>query len=258
MTAQATQQPLKGEVKEENFLQERIDLAAVFRWTARLGMQQGVSNHYSVAVSEDGRRFLVNPNQRFFSGIKASDLLLLNADNTSSMDHPDALDPTAWGLHSAIHRRCPHARCIMHAHTKFATVLVSLADCRLPPIDHNTAMFFNRYVIEEQFGGLAFEEEGEHCAELLSDPRITTMIMVNHGILVIGSSIAEAYNRFYYFERAAGTYIRALQTGQPLRIIPDDIAEKTARDIEEFPEQAERHLAALKAVLDREEPTYRD
>lgn len=258
MCPQAIEKTQVDSIKDGHFLKERIDLAAIFRWTARLGMQQGVSNHYSAAVSEDGRRFLANPNQRLFSGIKASDLLLLDADDSSSLDHVDAPDPTAWGLHSSLHRRCPHARCVIHAHPKFTTVLASLADSRLPPIDHNTAMFFNRYVIDEQFGGLAFEEEGEHCALLFSDPRVKTMIMANHGVLVLGSSVADAYNRFYYFERAAGTYIRALQTGKPLRIIPDEIAEKTAREIEEFPEQADRHLEEIKAVLDREEPSYRN
>ncbi|MEJ6477120.1 MAG: class II aldolase/adducin family protein, partial [Octadecabacter sp.] len=82
------------------------------------------------------------------------------------------------------------------------------------------------------------------------------MIMGNHGVMVIGDSVAETFNRMFYFERAAETYIRALQTGQPLRVLPDDIAEKTARELEEYPEQDVRHLAELRAILDEEGATY--
>jgi len=174
------------------------------------------------------------------------------------MKLPDAPDATAWGLHASIHRQCPHARCVMHVHSIFATVLASLADSNMPPIDQNTATFFNRMVIDNEFGGLAFEEEGKRCAAALSDPKKTVMVMGNHGVLVIGSTVAETFNRLYYFERAAETYIRALQTGQKLRVLSDEIAEKTARELEEYPEQSERHLAELKAILDDEGDSYCD
>ncbi|SFU65435.1 Class II Aldolase and Adducin N-terminal domain-containing protein [Aliiroseovarius crassostreae] len=140
----------------------------------------------------------------------------------------------------------------MHVHSIHATVLASLADSNLPPIDQNTATFYNRYVIDEGFGGLAFEEEGTRCAAMLSDPKVKTMIMGNHGVLVIGDGVADTFNRLYYFERAAETYIRALQTGQKLRILSDDIAEKTARELENYPDQATRHLEELKAILEEE------
>ncbi len=237
--------------------EERADLAAAFRWTARLGMHEAVANHFSLAVSDDGRQFLMNANQQHFSRIKASDLLLLDAGNRETLDHPDAPDPTAWGLHGAIHRHCPHARCVMHVHSTFATVLACLEDSTLPPIDQNTAMFYNRTIIDGQFAGLAFEEEGERCASMLKDPSIQVMIMGNHGVLVIGATVAQAFNRLYYFERAAETYIRALQTGRKLRVLSDAIAEKTASEIENYPGQSERHLTELKLILDEEGSDYR-
>lgn len=236
--------------------QERVDLAASFRWTARLNMHEAVANHFSLSVNEDGTKFLMNPNQMHFSRIRASDLLLLDANDPSSMEGPDAPDPTAWGLHGTLHRLCPHARCAMHVHSIFATVLASLADSRLLPIDQNTAIFFNRYAIDEHYGGLAFEEEAQRCAELLSDPKKTVLIMGNHGVMVTGATVAETFNRMYYFERAAETYIRALQTGQPLRILSDEIAEKAASEQEDYPGQADKHLSELKAILDAEGSDY--
>ncbi|NDW52066.1 class II aldolase and adducin N-terminal domain-containing protein [Aliiroseovarius sp. PrR006] len=235
---------------------ERVDMAAAFRWTARLNMHEGVANHFSLAVNDSGTKFLMNPNQMHFARIRASDLLEIDADDPSTMDRPDAPDPTAWGLHGGVHRHCPHARCVMHVHSIHATVLASLADSNLPPIDQNCATFYNRYVIDDGYGGLAFEDEGARCAALLTDPKVKVMIMGNHGVLVIGDSVADTFNRLYYFERAAETYIRALQTGQPLRVLSDEIAEKTAQELETYPEQGDRHMAELKAILDDEGCSY--
>ena len=235
---------------------ERVDMAAAFRWAARLNMHEAVANHFSLAVNADGSRFLINPNGRHFSRITASSLVEIDANDPSTMNRPDAPDPTAWGLHGSIHRSLPHARCVLHIHSVHATVLASLADSRLPAIDQNTAMFFGRHVVDEQYGGMAFEEEGARCAALLANPKITTMVMGNHGVLVVGQTVAEAFNRLYYFERAAETYIRALQTGQPLRVLPDAVAEKTAQEWEAYPGFADAHLREIKAILDDSRETY--
>ena len=102
--------------KDDNlpFYQERCDLAAAFRWTVRLNMHESVANHFSLSVNEDGTQFLMNPNQVHFSLIKASDLLLLDANDPATMEQPNAPDPTAWGLHGALHRcaRMRGARCM--------------------------------------------------------------------------------------------------------------------------------------------------
>lgn len=236
--------------------QERVDLAATFRWTVRLDMHEAVANHFSLAINADGTKFLMNPNQVHFSRIKASDLIVVDANDPETLSRPGAPDPTAWGLHGGLHRNCPHARCAMHVHSPYATVLACLKDKRLPPVDQNCAMFFNRVAIDEAYGGLAFEEEGNRCAQLLSDPKVKTLIMGNHGVMVIGDTVAETFNRMFYLERAARTYIMALQTGRELDILPDDIAEKTAQEIETYSEQDIRHLAELKAILDAEGSDY--
>jgi len=236
--------------------QERVDMAAAFRWTERLDLHEAVANHFSLAVNDDGTQFLMNPNQVHFRRIRASDLLFLDANDPATLEGPGAPDPTAWGLHGSLHRRCPHIRCAMHVHSIHATVLASLANSNMPAIDQNTATFFNRYAIDGEFGGLAFEEEGERCAKLLTDPKKKTLIMGNHGVMVTGETVAETFNRLYYFERAAETYIRALQTGQPLRVLSDEVAEKTAQEIEDYPGQAIRHFEELKAILDEEGSDY--
>ena len=238
------------------YWQERVDLAAAFRWAERLDLHEAVANHFSLAVGDDQREILINPNQMHFSRIRASDLLLLDVNDPDVLERPGAPDPTAWGLHGSLHRLCKHARCAMHVHSVYATVLASLEDSTLPPIDQNAAMFYDRIVVDDQYGGLAFEEEGTRCAALFHDPKTSVMIMGNHGVLVIGETVAETFNRLYYFERAARNYIIALQTGRKLRILPDEIAARTAEEIDSYPGQADRHLSEIKEILDSEGSNY--
>jgi len=238
--------------------QERIDLAAAFQTAARLDLNEAVANHFTLAVNKDGTKFLINPNQRHFSLIKSSDILLLDANDPNTMDRPDAPDPTAWGLHGGVHRHVPHARCVMHVHSPFATALACLEDASLPPLDQNCAMFYERYSVDTNYGGLALEAEGERCARLFSDPKIKVLIMGNHGLLVLGDSVADTFDRLYYFERAAMTYIHALQTGKKLRILSHEIAQKTANEIDSYGIQAERHFDDLKLILDRAGSDYKN
>ncbi|MDC3105790.1 class II aldolase and adducin N-terminal domain-containing protein [Gammaproteobacteria bacterium] len=238
--------------------QLRVDLSAAFRWAVRLNYHEGVANHFSVAINDSGTQFLINPNARHFSRIRASELLILDVNNQETMVQPNAPDPTAWGLHGAVHKRCSHARCVLHVHSIFSTVLACLKDPRLPAIDQNTAQFYNRVIIDKGFDGMAFEDEGERCAAMLGDPNKKVMVMGNHGVMVTGSSVSDAFNRLFYFERSAETYIRALQTGSDLNFLSDEIAEKTAQQWETYDGSADAHFSELKAILDSEESDYKD
>ena len=57
----------------------REDLAAAFRWAARLGLHEAVANHFSAVVPGTDSLFLLNPKGRHFSRIRASELLRLEA-----------------------------------------------------------------------------------------------------------------------------------------------------------------------------------
>jgi len=236
---------------------ERIDLAAAFRWFARLGMHESVANHLSVAVSADGARFLMNPRGRHFARIRASDLLLLDARAPDALSRPDAPDPTAWYLHAALHARVPQARCVMHLHSKYATALACLADPRMPPIDMNTMRFHGRIVVDREFAGMALSDaEGARVAALL-EPGKTVLLMANHGVLVVGATVAAAFDEMYYFERAAETLITCYATGRPLREVSSEVAALTERQWRDYGQLAIDHLENLEALLDAEEPDYR-
>ncbi len=233
----------------------RVDLAATFRWTARLNMHEGVANHFSLAVSDDGSQFLVNPHGRHFSRVCASELLLVDANDPDTMSRPDAPEPTAWFIHGAVHRNVPHARCALHVHPKYATVLATLADPIIPPIDQNTMRFHNRLAVDPEFGGLGLAEEGERISTMIGDKQI--LVMGNHGVMVVADTLAEAFDLLYYFERSCETLITAYSTGRPLKPVSDDIAELTAQQWAQYKDGPINHLREIKAILDTEEPEYR-
>lgn len=236
--------------------QLRVDLAAAFRLTAGFGWHESVGNHFSAAVSDDGRRFLMNPKWRHFASIRASDLLLLDADDPAVMDGPNAPDASAWTIHGALHRARPDVRIVLHCHPPHATALAALADPSLPPIDMNTARFFEDLAIDRDCGGIADDTaEGERIASALGD--CSTLLMANHGVTCTGATVAQAFEQLYFFEKAAQTVLLAHASGRPLAVMSDAVARNTAQGWKAYAGMADAHFAYLKSVLDRDEPDYR-
>ncbi|MEQ9489799.1 MAG: class II aldolase/adducin family protein [Alphaproteobacteria bacterium] len=236
------------------YYEERVDLAAVFRWTARLNMHEAIANHYSLAVSPDGAEVLINPAGRHFSRVRASDLLLLNVRD------PDPavaakVDMTALAIHGAMHRNAPQARCVLHVHSKYATAFACLKDKSMPPIDQNTMRFYNRIAYDNGFDGMGLGDEAERLSTTLGNK--STLVMGNHGVMTVGNTVAEAFDTLYYFEKSCETLITALSTGRELNVVSHEVAEKTASQWEEYCENQVLHLTAIKEILDEEEPDYR-
>lgn len=235
----------------------RIDLAAAIRLSCRNDWHEGVANHFSAAVSADGRKFLVNPRWVHWSRVRASDLVLCDADDPATMERPDAPDPSAWSIHSALHRNLPQARVALHIHPPYATALCGLKDPTIKPIDQVTARFYKRLAYDMAFGGIASEgEEGERIAATVGNHR--SVMMQNHGVTTLGASVAEAWDALYHLERAAKTLVLAYSTGQPLQVMPDDLAEETAAEWETYADAEFAHFAEMKRVLDAQEPDYKD
>jgi ribulose-5-phosphate 4-epimerase/fuculose-1-phosphate aldolase len=237
--------------------QLRVDLAAAFRLAARFGWNEAIANHFSVAVSGDGSTFLMNRKWMHFSRIRASDLQLHDAHDRDVLDRDDAPDITAWCIHGAMHAKLPHARCVLHLHPPYATAIASLADPEVKPIDQNTARYYNRIAYDLGYEGMADNDaEGARLAAALGNRR--TMMMGNHGVLVAGDTVAEAFDTLYYLERACQTLVLAYSTGQKLNIMPSSVAEKTAQDWDKFTDSATVHFEEMKLVLDKTDPSYAD
>lgn len=234
--------------------QIRIDLAAALRLSAKLGMHEAVANHFSAAVSEDGKSFLLNPKWMHFSKVKASDLILVHADDAQSFQKGQ-IDSTAWAIHGQIHRLRPDIKIIMHLHPIYATTLSCLKNPTLLPIEQNSARYFNRVSYDSHYSGMADQlSEGQRLAQLLQQN--TRLLMGNHGVLIASHDIGLAFDDMYTFERASQILIQAYSTGQELNILEDHIAEKTAQDWEKIEDFSRAHFEEMKAILADEDPSF--
>lgn len=234
----------------------RIDLAAALRWAARLGMHEGICNHFSLAVPGRSDRFLVNPWGWHWSEITASSLVLCDAGG-KVLEGSEKVEDTAFHIHSRIHLKAPHARCVMHTHMPNALALCTVEGGRLEMCEQNAIRFYDRIAYDDSYNGVALShDEGDRIAAALGNRSIA--FLASHGVVVVGQSVALAFDDLYYLERAATAQVLARSTGLPLRKIDPGVVAETARQMLREQDQAVRHFAALKRILDREEPEYRN
>jgi ribulose-5-phosphate 4-epimerase/fuculose-1-phosphate aldolase len=234
----------------------RVELAAAFRWAARLGMNEAVANHFSAAVSDDGKQFLLNPKGAHFSRVKASDLLLLDATGAGREGVDPKADATAWFLHAHLHQHVPRARVVMHTHMPWTTALCCVKDYELLMLDQNACRFHGRIAYDRHYSGMALDDaEGERVAKLFGDDNMV-LFAGNHGPFVVADTVAEAFDVLYYLERAAQVQVLALSTGRELDVIPDDIAALAEKQWRDYAEGPRLHFDELLAILDADEPDY--
>ncbi|MEO8363323.1 MAG: class II aldolase/adducin family protein [Ilumatobacteraceae bacterium] len=235
----------------------RIELAAAFRWAARLNYHEATANHFSVAVSGDGKDFLINPRGRAFSQIRASDLVLVDSANRGDGTLGRLVDPTAWILHDHVHRHVPRARCMLHTHMPYTTALACLKDFEFLMLDQNACRFYDRIAYDRHYSGMALDAtEGERVAAMLGEDK-SVLFLGNHGVIVIAESVSLAFDELYYLERAAQLQVIALSTGQELVLIPDEVASLACKQWREYPEVADLHFKSLLEILDSESSDFR-
>lgn len=235
--------------------QARIDLAACFRMAARLGMQEGICNHFSAVVPGRPDLFLVNPYGWAFGEITASRLLICDFDGgvVAGEGVPEA---TAFFIHARLHLRNPRAAAAFHTHMPYATALAMLEGEPLVWAGQTALKFYGRTVVDENYNGLALDgAEGDRIAAAMGDADIA--FMRNHGVLVTAPTIAEAWDDLYYLERAAQSQWLAESTGRKIQPVPTQVAQATARQMREADRESPRlHLESIKRVLMREEPDF--
>jgi ribulose-5-phosphate 4-epimerase/fuculose-1-phosphate aldolase len=233
----------------------RVDLAAALRGAARHGLNEGVCNHFSLEVGED--RYLINPQGLHWSEVTAGDMLLIDgAGRVLEGRHP--LEPTAFFIHSRIHRRHRHAKAVLHTHMPYATALTLVDGARLAWCNQNALRFWDRIAWDDQYNGLALDAaEGERIAAGLDGKDV--VFHASHGVTVVGHTLAWAFDDLYYLERACMHQVLATQAtaGRPLRQVPDALCERVAAQIAGERAQSDLMFASLKRLLDRDERGWR-
>ena len=222
----------------------RQDLAAALRLAEKFGFSEGICNHFSLQL-DDGR-FLLNPHGVHWSQIKASDTLCIDPGNPG-----EQAEVTALHIHGAIHNQHAHATCVLHTHMPWATSLTCLRDGRLRYVHQNSLRFFDDIAYDDNYGGLAeTNEEGKRIASCMGDKRV--LFMANHGVVVTGISVADAFDRLYYLERACEVQVKAMSTGLAMNEVGDNLAAKTRAEFDAGANYATAHFEALKRLLDQD------
>jgi ribulose-5-phosphate 4-epimerase/fuculose-1-phosphate aldolase len=234
--------------------QARVDFAAVFRWSARLGYQTGTCNHYSLMLPGSDEHYLINPEGMFWSELTASDLLICDFEGRV-VEGKGRLERTAYCLHAPIHRMNDKARALLHTHMPNATALCLLDGGRLEPTNQTAVLFWNRIAYDEDYQGLATQpEEGSRVGRIMGEKDI--VMMRNHGPMVAGPTISQAFGNLYFLEEACKVQLLAMAAGRKMKPIQPEIAAGVAREITSWPEYTDTFLTAIKRTLDREEPGY--
>jgi len=237
--------------------QAKIDLAACLRMCARLGLHEGIDNHFSALVPGFDDLFLINPYGYAFSEAKASLMLICDFHGhvVAGNGKPEA---TAFYIHARLHKLKPRAKAAFHTHMPYATALAMTEGEPLLWANQQSLKFYGRTAVDNHYNGLALDDsEGDRIAAACGDADI--IFMKNHGVMVLGSSMAEAWDDLYYLERAAESQVKAMSTRRQLLPIKPEIALQTYQSWREADEESARlHLESVKRQLDVHEPDYAD
>lgn len=240
--------------KTYDIAQARVDLAAALRTAARMGLSEGVCNHFSLEVPGEPDKFLINPQGLHWSEICPSDLMVVNAEG-KIVDGKHVVEPTAFFIHHAVHVYAKK-KCVLHTHMPYATALTLLENPTLETRANQNAMrFHGRVAYDMHFGGPALaSDEGKRIASAIGNADV--VFMAHHGVMVCNDRIDYAFDDLYYLERSCMVQVMAMSTGRALRVVDDAMAKTTCDAIEGERQQSELHFASLKRLLDREDPGW--
>ena len=239
--------------------QARLDLAAAHRLAFIHGFSEGIYNHLTLVVPGHSDRYYQIPFGMHWSEVTASSFMEVGLDDGLLKSGAGDVERSCYCIHAPIHKRLPQAKAVFHTHMPFASALTRLEDPRIKEIGQTEVGLSGEIAYDDEYTGPALNPaEGARLARVISDK--TILFMANHGITTVGETVAEAYDRLYYVERAAQVQVYAMWTGQRLKTLPESVVEKTKRDIgggdRYDPSPAQRHFDALKRMLDRREPDY--
>ncbi|MFT3812084.1 MAG: class II aldolase/adducin family protein [Acidovorax sp.] len=238
--------------------QVRMDLAAAYRMAFANGWDDTIYTHLSASVPGEPGHYLINPFGAGFDEITASSLVKVNVAGQVVDGSGARVNPSGFAIHGAVHAARPEVECVIHLHTPWSVALCALPQGLLPT--SQWAMRLYGRLGRHAYEGLALgaEEQQRLVANL---GRLDGLLLENHGPLVVGRTVAEAWMLMHLLERAAQAQLRAMAaTGGPLRTASPDLAALTYRqwvgDGSEW--DGDLEWPSLLRRLDRTSPDYRN
>ena len=250
--------PLKSP-STDSVRQAKVHLAAAHRLAALHELEEGIDNHFTVTLPGSDERYLILPFGLHWSEARASDMIVFD-ESGATLEGEGVCELSAQCIHAPIHRICG-SRVVMHTHQTWALALNMLKDNRLVPASQTAAFFHGHVAYDDTYMGTAdYTDEGVRLARVIGDKHV--LFMKNHGVLVTGDTVAQAYRRIYKLERVCRTQVLALSTGQPLEILSDEVVGKVLapapHETHSREERDRLFFEAMMRVVDRELPGYRE
>ncbi|NYT37691.1 class II aldolase/adducin family protein [Allopusillimonas soli] len=250
---------MRSQCSEQEW-QARVDLAACYRLVEIYGMSDMMANHISMRVPDEDNAFLINAYGMMYEEITASSLVKIDLDG-NVLSRPDfgelnyGINKAGYVIHSAIHEARHDVACIIHTHS-WASMAVSALECGLLPITQ-TAMRFLKIGYHDYVGVVLKDEEKASLVEDLGQGE--ALILRNHGALVAGRTVGEAFNWMHRLELACRSQVAAMSCNSPLRAVPSSVLEDTWRNYQPGTRRPYGLMEwpALLRKLDRMDPSYR-
>ena len=241
--------------------QARVDLAACYRLVELYGMSDMMANHISARIAGEDDAFLINAYGMLYEEITASSLIKLKNDGTI-LSKPDfgpldyGVNKAGYVIHSAVHAARPEVDCVIHVHT-WPTMAVSSLECGLLPITQ-TAMRFLKIGYHDYKGVVLNPDEQQSLLHDLGSAE--ALILRNHGAIVVGRTIAEAFNWMHRLELACRSQLAAMACNTTFTQVSQAVLEETWNNYQPHTRRAYGVMewAALLRKLDRIDPSYRD
>ncbi|MDO9193644.1 MAG: class II aldolase/adducin family protein [Undibacterium sp.] len=197
--------------------QLRVDLAACYRLVAAYGWSDLVFTHISARLPGPEHHFLINPYGLMFDEITASSLVKVDQQCNKLIESPFPVNPAGFVIHSAVHEVRDDVQCVLHTHTR-AGVAVSAQKCGVLPLSQQSTFVLASLAYHE-YEGVAFRDEEK--PRLQADMgRANFLMLRNHGLLVAGKSIADAFLAMYTFESTCQIQLSAQAGGELVQVNP--------------------------------------
>jgi ribulose-5-phosphate 4-epimerase/fuculose-1-phosphate aldolase len=233
----------------------REQLAACYRLVHHYGWTDLVYTHISARVPGPDERFLLNPLGFMFNEVTASNLVKIDQEGNNVGSSPHPINKAGFVIHSAVHAARPDVQCVIHLHTH-AGMAISMMKCGLLPLSQHAQMFYGRIAYHD-YEGIAIDlDERKRLQRDLGDKPV--MILRNHGTLVAGATVAQAFSLMFHLEKACQAQLAAMASGQELVLPPEEASIRT-RDLvfrEDSP-VGRAEWPALMRMLDGIDPSYK-
>lgn len=235
--------------------QARCDLAAAHRLSVIYGLNEGTWNHMSLSHPQDSNLSLNTPGYTHWSQVNASNLVLTHSDGTFISGGRPPIKAAAI-IHHPVHQARPDIQCLIHVHTPHITALGMQKGVRLDTCgSQQAAQFHDDIAWYETYDGVLIDPaEGKRMCDALGDKRI--LMLRNHGVIVTGSSAAQAFLDLYQLERACLYQLLATAGSAEIQQIPEQHAAEMCRMAKAG--HSDPHFAAMRRLLDEQESNYVD